>query len=253
MRVVIARFKWSSFGVPTDGFTRSSLAVGGSELDESRYRPFQVELVRGGRPTASRGTRSRSAVVARFKWSSFAVGGGRFVWRSIAADGFELDESRSMRVAVARFKRSSIAVAASGSTAVRDYIVRVGVATELDRCDRTSCDVAIPRRETVIPTCYGLQMRSGEQEWPAWRQSPGCWSQAYEVPARCSSSNAGEVLHAESRARHDAWSSEYIFELRNDLVFELLGKVLERYRDDRFDNGAFRVVHFSIQDNTPAS
>ena len=41
---------------------------------------------------------------------------------------------------------------------------------------------------------------------------------------------------------------EYIFELRNDLVYELLGKVLERYRGDRFDNGAFRVVHFSIQD-----
>lgn len=41
---------------------------------------------------------------------------------------------------------------------------------------------------------------------------------------------------------------EYIFELRNDLVYELIGKVLERYRGDRFDNGGFRVIHFSIQD-----
>lgn len=40
----------------------------------------------------------------------------------------------------------------------------------------------------------------------------------------------------------------YINDLRRDHVYRLLSDVLARYRDDRFDHGAFRVIHFSLQD-----
>lgn len=41
----------------------------------------------------------------------------------------------------------------------------------------------------------------------------------------------------------------YINDLRRDEVYRLLVDVLARYRDDRFDGGAFRIIHFSLQDN----
>jgi putative transposase len=40
----------------------------------------------------------------------------------------------------------------------------------------------------------------------------------------------------------------YIGDLRSERVYLLLAGVLARYRDDRFDGGAFRVIHLSLQD-----
>ncbi len=41
----------------------------------------------------------------------------------------------------------------------------------------------------------------------------------------------------------------HISALRIDELYRVIARVLECYRDERWDGGAFRVIHFSIQDN----